>query len=301
MFKTYRHFIREGHTSDEVLPFKDYPLVKKFQLFNKLFFDSAIPNNMPVVWGKTGKAVSGTTTGKFKLAPGERKPSGSLAAYTKMNGEVYDLKITMSTAVPVRPEWKWDGILLHEMVHAYLITQGYWFENHGSRFLTKVHSVSKEFGRPVPVSDTISPEEMQHVTGKPCVLVTYIDTNRSDMQYSVLMPTWKAKANELKATLRHLWIKYDMEITAFFVPVSKLATRITLSRTLPATRYGVSDKTKDMLLTDRKSAVQLWTMNTTDERAVDQKAKDDFFNPNKPAPTIGGRDFGKWNSKVIGS
>lgn len=299
MPKTYSHFIREGHTSDEVLSFKDYPLVSKFHLFNKLFFDNVIPNNTPVVWGKTGKRVSGVTTGKFKLAPGERKPSGALAAMTKMNGEVYDLKITMSTEVPIRPEWKWDGILLHEMVHAYLITQGYWFENHGSRFLTKVHMVSKDFGRPVPVSDTISPEEMEHVTGKPCVLVTFIDHDRKDMQYSLLMPTWKAKAGELKATLRKLWIRYDMEITAFFIPASKLATRMTVSRTLPAARYGVSDRTKDMLLTDKKSAVQLWTMNTSIERDADQKAKDDFFNPNKPAPDIGGRDFGKWNSKVI--
>lgn len=300
MPKTYHAFIKEsGHTSETVLSFKDYPLVSKFHLFNKMFFDNAIPNNTPVVWGKPGKRVSGQTTCKFRLAPGERKPSGAIAAYTKMNGEVFDLKITMSTEVPMRMEWKWDGILLHEMIHAHVILQGYWFENHGPRFLSRVNDITKQFGHPVPVADTISPEEMEHVTGKPCVLVTYIDLKRHDMQYSVLMPTWKAKAGELQATLKHLWRNYDMQVSAFYVAASKLATRIKMSRTLPATRYGVSTQTKDMLMADKQGAVLMWSFDTTEEKAAAEKAKADFFNaPVTPSSTLQTRDFGKWSSKL---
>lgn len=243
------------------MSFKEYPLETKYHLFNKLFFDSTLPN-IPVVWGKTGKGVSGVTSCKFKLAPGERVPSGYLKALTKMNGNVYDMKVTMSIEVPVRAEWKWDGILLHEMIHVSIITEGYWYENHGPRFLSKVNAITKLFGRPVPVSDTISPEEMQHVTGKPCVLVTFIDLKHQSMQYSLLSPNWKGKSSELEKTLQHLWRNYDLQITAFYVATSKLATRLPLSRTLPATRYSVSDKTKDMLLVDKQSAQQLWSFDS---------------------------------------
>jgi len=214
--------------------------------------------DMPVVIGKTKKGVSGVFTAQTILAPGERKPSGILAAYTKMRGTLRNPKIVISDEVARRKEWRWDVLLIHEMIHAALAVEGYWYASHESKFQDRVREISPKFGYPIPMTDTMPPEELEHIEGKPMVLVTFLINTQ--LFVSAFQPGWRNKAAELKTLFAKRYEHHDMLITAYFIPASVLARSMTLTRTFPPDRYRINS-IKDQLDIDLKTGQLLWSFN----------------------------------------
>ena len=108
-----------------------YDLQKKFAYFNKLYFNSSLPD-IVIEWDTSKRAVGGQT--QFLRLAGE---------------DISVRKITITKfdkfVVPEILEDVYDSMLVHEMVHAWVFyTYGHTKRPHGSEFVNKMKEIDKK-------------------------------------------------------------------------------------------------------------------------------------------------------------
>lgn len=252
--KTLNQFLHES--SDQLIDFKQYPLEAKFKHFNQMYFNGDIPD-IPVKFGKAPKGTGGVTRAKTVIPAGTRV--FKLATLKQEEATVKDLNIIISNEIPARREIRWDLILLHEMIHAWLMDQKYIWDNHGPLFIKLAHHISQKLGHTIPLTDKMDAEESSQIVGKPAVVVIYV--NSREVVYALATPNWKDKANELKELLYHREHSFD-QVTAFYVPSCVKATSYKLNRNYPFDRYRLQSKDAvDSMMGECKAGTLLFTLD----------------------------------------
>jgi len=150
---TFASFLVEHATID----YASYNLAHKFAYFNQHLFDNKIPE-CPIKWDNGLKKAAGTT-------------------YYKMQGRKY---IPGSMSISIcdrfkRTEQSLDGIVIHEMIHAFLTTNGHPDHGHGFLFRAKVMDLSHKAGFQIPLSDDIGELDLvDNETTVSTVVMVYI-------------------------------------------------------------------------------------------------------------------------------
>ena len=115
--------------NESTINFSDYDLGKKFDHYNTTLFNGEIPK-IPVYWAKL-KGVGGITVAKVE------KPSNGRGGYNRYHGVTLiegSLEIKISNILK-RSEDDLNGIIIHEMIHAYFISKHMFDVNHGYKFV----------------------------------------------------------------------------------------------------------------------------------------------------------------------
>ena len=111
---------------------------------NEEAFDGEIQKNFPIRYGSL-KAKYGVCYSKIQMIGGIEK-----AAW------VVELVITNFYKMD---EEKTTGILLHEMIHAFMTQHGYAREGHGSIFMDKLNELKKK-GYNIPIAEDVGRMEI---------------------------------------------------------------------------------------------------------------------------------------------
>jgi hypothetical protein len=171
---------------ESYINFGDYNLENKFHHYNTVLFDNHVPA-CPVVWTEN-------------LKNGSRSAAG-LTTFNHIGRNLVpgSLKIQISTRFK-RSEQDLDATLVHEMIHAFLVVQGFPEENHGFRFLAQAHRVEQMLGLKIPVTDDLSALELTNdaFTTTTVLLKTYRQSWDA-IFYSGTMFDDPRKQDELKA------------------------------------------------------------------------------------------------------
>lgn len=114
----------------------DDDLKLTYQEWNGAFFYGILPD-MPVVF-REAKSIYGL--GSFECCLKE----------TKMPFSIQMIEGTGAIEISTACEDQWEGVLAHEMVHAYFAVVGLGRELHGPRFQAKCRKIETEMGRPIP-------------------------------------------------------------------------------------------------------------------------------------------------------
>jgi len=136
--------------NESTINFSDYDLGKKFDHYNTTLFNGEIPK-IPVYWAKL-KGVGGITVAKVK------KPSNGRGGYNRYHGVTLiegSLEIKISNILK-RSEDDLNGIIIHEMIHAYFISKHMFDVNHGYKFVEMVNKLSKMVGFSIPLTDEMT-------------------------------------------------------------------------------------------------------------------------------------------------
>lgn len=134
----------------------------RYREFNRKYFGGKLPADLPITL-KPLKGRSGSC--KFTLAAIAPHTIATLQEVNRYRpvdanmGRVTLKGIDLSSLMRY-DEGDFDGILLHEMVHAYLAITGWPFETHGREFLEEARHVQAESGVRIPLTHDTSGAEV---------------------------------------------------------------------------------------------------------------------------------------------
>lgn len=226
----------------------DYDLQARYDHFNQLLFGGKLPK-IPMRFGKMKNAggvckYSTHTPREYAAYPKHIRQQHAMLVHSSVNIVISDLYKRSSEAL--------DGILVHEMIHAYLVfIENDLFDQHGAPFHKWVKKCSDILGWQVPLTDkTVGLELSDGVKDK-----TYIVLIRQDSRqlvYAILSPT--AMTPELRADLIKRTERYaDERLTAYEIksPVwTKKALRNRVQRPKSGYKIGYFHLTDASLLDD---------------------------------------------------
>jgi hypothetical protein len=156
----------------------DYDIKARYDEFNRKYFASELPE-IPVSFSKL-KRMGGKVDFKVNRLAGQR-PSQAQIVHSS-------IRLTLSDTYKKSSE-NLDGILLHEMVHVYIISVlNNWKEGHGSIFMKKLREISKLSGINVPLKDDTTDLEANIDKIKSFVVIMF-ETPRGDFTYNLISPT----------------------------------------------------------------------------------------------------------------
>lgn len=191
----------------------NYDLQAKYAYFNKLLFDGKLPT-IPIKWARLGGDVRATTKAvrpapaplRVRVGLEDRKAHHDLIPGT--------LRMRISDLYR-RSELALDQILIHEMIHVYLVTTGHIGEGHGSLFQQEVRRCSKIVGFHIPLKDSV--EGMEFTKPSKIAPIGVVLIARSDGEFSfMVMP---AKLMEQLVDEIRKKVAYSVEV-GFFKSVS---------------------------------------------------------------------------------
>lgn len=126
----------------------------RYREFNRKYFGGKLPSNLPITL-KPLKGRSGSC--KFTLAAVAPHTIATLREVNRYRPVTPDMGRVTLTAIDLSnlmryDEVDFDGILLHEMVHAFIAIMGWPFDNHGREFLEEARHVQKASGIKIPIT-----------------------------------------------------------------------------------------------------------------------------------------------------
>jgi hypothetical protein len=143
--RTFRQYLFE---EDARIDPKTFNLRDIFLAFNGVYFGGELPANIPVKFGTCPKGAAGVTNAVMTRKAGTPRWMG------RINPD--SISITIQSR-PFRQD-KLYGILIHEMIHAWLMYNNI-NESHGPRFMAKLHDLQRKVSFTIPVKDSIEDEE----------------------------------------------------------------------------------------------------------------------------------------------
>ena len=118
----------------------------------------ALPNNIPIVYGKLPKGVVGQT-----LAQSMKGSGGKVFVPGTLKIIIADLSFEES---------KLKQVVAHELIHAYLMFNNNFQDNHGPVFKKMANDLSRKLGFEIPLSHSFSADELAEFEIKPvCALI----------------------------------------------------------------------------------------------------------------------------------
>jgi len=133
---------------DEAAETPDYDLIQKYAYFNNKLFKNKLPA-IPMKWSNSRKMA-----GYVKVIIGTKKILGKTVV------DSFKFKELALSKYYNRKEADYDGILVHEMIHVFLdsngIHEGYDnVEMHGVEFMRKLNQLQRKVNFTINVTDTM--------------------------------------------------------------------------------------------------------------------------------------------------
>jgi hypothetical protein len=170
---------------EKAVSHKDYDLAAKFDHFNQLCFNGALPR-IPCQWQKLKRA-----TGRCHI------PFSVPAQYAKqprivriMHGQVKweGVYIALDRQY-IRDEKDLDAVLVHEMIHAWFAFKNDLLEEHGSEFLAKLKKCEQLTGLTIPVTESVEGLTVADDIALNKPFVVMIVERNADILYAMMSPT----------------------------------------------------------------------------------------------------------------
>lgn len=162
----------------------DYDLRARYAHFNELLFGGRLPE-VPIRFGRLKDAggvclYSVHTPREYSRLPKRLQRRHAMLVQSSVHIVISDLYKRSSHAL--------DGILVHEMIHAYLIfVENELFDKHGAPFLAWVKKCSDVLGWQVPLTDkTAGLELADGIENK--ALIVLIRKDARHLLYAILSP-----------------------------------------------------------------------------------------------------------------
>lgn len=150
------HFGEEAEIDENAAKNMGYDLQAKYNLFNGMYFENRLPK-IPLKWGSL-KTKSGEV--KWHVKPGDGVPERARGRGIRRNFSGYvfvpgTMTMTISSNY-LRDEKSLDGILLHEMIHVWMVAvENRIEENHGPNFERMRREISAKSGIDLPLTDAV--------------------------------------------------------------------------------------------------------------------------------------------------
>lgn len=241
-------------------PLPDYDLQGRYAAFNARLFDGALPE-IPIRFGRL-KGVGGVVNAK--VASTLIRPGMSPSLVRLMGKRAYASRELVPGSLHMvidsiyeRSEEKLDAILLHEMIHVWLIGVEHDFDDdHGPRFLAKARELGQAVGYAIPLTDKVADLAMAPTADKPLGVLLFGDKSGGKFGYAIVSP--KALAAGLDAFLAR-WKGYvpriHSEVSAYTISSNawtKKAMELPVQRNLDhrLSRYHLQS---DELLSDLRT------------------------------------------------
>lgn len=134
------------------IDFRSIDLQGKFDEFNARFFNNEVLSTTSLRWTRTKSRATGRTLAKVKRSPLSRLLGRDSFAF---GGEGVPVELTSPITIEMNTKLLYDESLfdlffLHEMIHAWLLSKGL-DSGHGKAFLDKAETISKQFGKTIPL------------------------------------------------------------------------------------------------------------------------------------------------------
>jgi hypothetical protein len=249
----------------------DYPLEQKYEEYNRKLFGGKLPKvrmKFAPLKGKSGMVsyqVVQPSDPKVEPPPGviAGRYSGRNNSYVSVGSIILILSNEYH-----REEQSLDAIIIHEMIHIYLLINGELMENHGPKFKQTVSAIEAKVGFKIPLTDDISglPRMTQRVLPIAVILIQYAN---GKWVYGITSEAIAKKRLEaIRASIelgcqRRIFTKGAVFLIAtekWFHKVAKL----------PAARNP--EALKDLYLVDNSEALADLHDNGTMEASVDPRA-----------------------------
>jgi hypothetical protein len=182
-------------TSPEIKP-NQYNLKAKFDYYNRMCFNGELPH-LPVSFRKL-KRKSGMCKCKFSVPPQYlRQPKRvQLRNAVLLDGSV---SITINSAY-LRTEAEFDGILIHEMIHAKFYFEGNFVESHGAEFERMRKECERKTGIAIPVTEKLDDPAFHNLQPKDFILFYRPKSSGQHGCYAFINPThWERHGDYLRA------------------------------------------------------------------------------------------------------
>ena len=163
-------------------------LKARFVQFNKKYFDGLLPD-MPVTFAnlKTMGGYFSCKVRRTKMPPSMKMVPDT--AYIKLD------KLFLRTDEAI------EGLLLHEMIHAYLAVIGR-DEVHGPYFFAKLDEVQKKSGIPIPKTEKLENLKRADKSKSIEVGVVLVETNQGTYSFALVAPARFKKEADVEALLK---------------------------------------------------------------------------------------------------
>jgi hypothetical protein len=242
-------------------------LKSRYYEFNAAYFGSILPD-MPVTFAKL-KGVGGDFRYKVKTT---KLPFSEV--YVEGSGSI------RIDSIFLRSQEKLDGLLLHEMVHAYMAVTGHVRETHGAQFEAKRAQVERMSGIEIPRTESIGDLKLADQNLRMEVGVILIETQEGRYSAAIVAPARFKKTEEL-ADLIHTWdsrIRYKIvnDASAWLVTSEVWTTK---AMSLPIQRKALSKvqlyKIDESLVKDLHAHGKL--VSKTSAKPITDKERDAFL------------------------
>lgn len=171
------------------IPVKQYPAAQRFDAFNAVLFDGQLPK-IPIQFYN------------LKTAGGVCKARRVRATQQLVPGS---LLIQLSSRYLRTPD-QFDGVLVHEMIHAYMYVTGHMDENHGRLFQAKLTELQSRVKFTIPLTDDTKDLDLKDSKPKTYVVLVLPPTTPVDQgrrSYALLSDSVLGHANDMAiASLR---------------------------------------------------------------------------------------------------
>jgi len=151
--KSLKQFLNEASARLPLNPIVD-------RLIRTMFvgLDGTAPTPLTIRYGKLSKGVGGEAR-----AQSMRGPMGKVYVPGSLEIVIADFPFQ---------ELRLNQVVAHELIHAYLMVNGDFEDNHGPRFIKLARDLSRKVGFEIPLSHNFSADELDEVKVKPtCAII----------------------------------------------------------------------------------------------------------------------------------
>jgi SprT-like family len=241
---------------ESYINFGDYNLEQKFHHYNQLLFANKVPP-CPVTWSTDLKRQAGIT--KFTRRGREFVPG--------------TMQIEISSRYK-RTEEMLNSTLIHEMIHAFWISNGHPEENHGFRFQAMAQRCTEATGIPVAITDTATDLEL---TIEKNVETTVLLCRRKEQWFAIFYTGTAFDDHKTQDQMKAYWGRsgvlpegFSNDISVIRVQ-SSLSAKYKASRTVAQTKwYGISEREAQEILQHGKTLFKIVSGSVSREEAAGQ-------------------------------
>lgn len=219
MPRSFRQFLKEQAQADEQrIDPKTFNLKALYHDLNIKLCDGALPDNIPVSFGKPPKGASGITYCKVTK--------------NRITRQITTIEGSISIVIESRP-WtieKLCGVLAHEMIHAYLnVKNMHEHDYHGVYFVSTLARWKARAGFDIPLKHQTSEEEFREGPKKRVAFLLYKRTD-GNFGFALLSPNLTPDDMATGRSFVDFFTKRGYPFAMFGYGLTSLANLYTIQR-----------------------------------------------------------------------
>jgi hypothetical protein len=143
--------ILEAQEQLQYIPQTPEFIKSRFNYWNSKVFNSEIPDDTVLSFARLPRRTTGTTRVNFDIPAGMgEKKLQRISGYEKLVKLIPPIVIKINNSTRLKPE-TFDGILIHEMIHANLYSKGFVFHGHEEMFMKALKEAESKAGMKIPI------------------------------------------------------------------------------------------------------------------------------------------------------